>query len=131
PSLGDGDGEGDSSDDGELFFDGEGDASDVDAFFFVDELELVAPVLFLLPVEAVDFLVVAVEACVVVAAVSSLCAHETTNAAPASTAMKPRRQGVSGRDLVSSGRCSLEWSFDTVSCRAGLKAGRQKCIVNY
>ena len=90
PSLGDGDGEGDSSDDGELFFDGEGDASEVDAFFFVDELELVAPVLFLLPVEAVDFLVVAVEACVVVAAVSSLCAHETTNAAPASTVMNPR-----------------------------------------
>lgn len=90
PSLGDGDGEGDSSDDGELFFEGEGDASEVDAFFFVDELEVVAPVVFLVPVEVVDFLVVAVEAWVVVAAVSSLCAHETTNAAPANTAMKPR-----------------------------------------
>ena len=89
PSLGDGDGEGDSSDDGELFFDGEGDASDVDAFFFVDELELVVPLVFLVPVEVVDFLVAAVEACVVVAAVSSLCAHETINAAPASTEIKP------------------------------------------
>ena len=87
----DGDADGDSSAAGELFFEGEGDASE-DAFFFVDELELllVVPPVFLVPVEVVDFLVVALEAWVVVAAVSSLCAHETTNAAPASTAMNPR-----------------------------------------
>jgi len=85
----DGDGDGDSSAAGELFFEGEGDSSDVAAFFFVDELLVLLPV-FLVPVDVVDFLVVALEACVVVAAVSSLCAHETTNAAPASTAINPR-----------------------------------------
>ena len=97
------DGEADSEDDepsdGEgdglsslLFFEGEGDASEVEAFFFVDELELllVVPPAFLALVEVVDFLVVAVEAWVVVDAVSSLCAHETTSAVPASTAVNPR-----------------------------------------
>lgn len=95
------DGEGDSDDelsDGEgdafsslLFFEGEGDASELEAFFFVDELELllVVPPVFLVVLEVVDFLVVAVEAAVV-DAVSSLCAHETINATPASTAVNPR-----------------------------------------
>ena len=99
------DGEGDSEVDDELsdgeadelssllFFEGEGEASELEAFFLLDELEvlLVAPPAFLV-LEVVDFLVVAAveEACVVVEAVSSLCAHETTNAVPASTAVNPR-----------------------------------------
>lgn len=84
-----GDGDGDVS----LFFAGEGDASEVDAFFFAGagelEVVLVVPPVFLVVLEVVDFLVVAVEPCAVVAAVSSLCAHETTNAAPARTVMNP------------------------------------------
>jgi hypothetical protein len=69
--------------------DGEGDASELDAFFFVVEVELVPPFDFF--VEVVDFLVVAaVLVCVVVAAVSCLCAQETTKAAAARTVMKPK-----------------------------------------
>jgi hypothetical protein len=48
------------------------------------------PPAFLVVLEVVDFLVVAVEAAVVVDAVSSLCAHETTSAVPATTAVNPR-----------------------------------------
>ena len=38
----------------------------------------------------VDVFLAAVVACVVVAVVSSLCAHETTNAVATRTAVKPR-----------------------------------------
>jgi hypothetical protein len=90
-------GEGDSDGEGDgvsslVFFAGEavGLLSLLDAAFFFDEVELVPLVDFLVPVELVDFLVVAVLECVVVVAVSSLCAQETTKAAPAITVISPR-----------------------------------------
>jgi hypothetical protein len=50
---------------------------------------LVPLVDFLVPVELADFLVVEVLELVVVEAVSSLCAQETTKAAPAATVINP------------------------------------------
>jgi hypothetical protein len=89
PSVGEAEGDGDGDSSGELFLEGDGDASVFEVFFFAVEVELV-PVDFF-PVEVVDFLVVAaVECVVVVAAVSSLCAQDTTKAEPARTVINPR-----------------------------------------
>lgn len=74
------------------FLEGEGDADVLEDFFLAvveDEVEL-PPVDFLPVVVDVVFLVVAADECVVVVACSSLCAHETMKAVPATTAVKAR-----------------------------------------
>src|SRR4029077_16265402 len=90
---GEADSDGEAASDGEadglssFFFDGEAVG---DAFFVELELVLlVAAPVFLVPVEVVDFLVVAVGECTVVAVVSALCAQEAINATPARTAVNP------------------------------------------
>ena len=88
-SVGEGDGEASSF----AFFAGDslGEASAFVLFFVEDELEVLpSPAFFVVDVEV--FLVAAVDECVVevVAAVSSLCAHDTMKAVAAMTVVNPK-----------------------------------------